>query len=136
MEKLSDEFFLSIKGNTDSECLFFLIMEYVHSGNGMSLIEAIKKAFECIVNAQSSQKDPSLSRLNIVITDGSEMIATRFSSKGSNTLSLSYARSDDNSVIVASEPLDNHLNEWDEVPVNHYLLIKNNGKTLNIMSFD
>ncbi|MGB4191838.1 MAG: class II glutamine amidotransferase [Rickettsiales bacterium] len=132
MEQLSDEFFLSIKGNTDSECLFFLIMEYVHSGSGMPLAEAIKKAFEWINNAQD---EADSSRLNIVITNGKEMIATRFSSKDSKILSLSYLKRNDKSFIIASEPLDDHVNEWCELPVNHYLSIKNNVNNIEVSPF-
>lgn len=129
MAQLSDELFLSIKGNTDSECLFFLIMQYVHSGSGMSLPDAIKKAFEWIKTAQDEEDS---SRLNIVITNGKEMIATRFASKGSKILSLSYSKGIGESFIIASEPLDDHIAEWNEVPFNYYLHIKNDIKNIEI----
>lgn len=132
MEQLSDEYFLAIKGNTDSECLFFLIMEYVHSGTGMSLEDAIKKSFQWIINAQDEN---DVSHLNIVITNGKEMIATRFSSKGDKVLSLSYSRDNNESFIIASEPLDDRVTEWSELPHNHYLHIKNNKKDIDIVSF-
>jgi glutamine amidotransferase len=135
MAQLSDEFFLAIKGNTDSECLFYLIMEYVHAGSGMPLADAIKKSFEWVRNAQATQADTVSSRLNIVISDGSEMIATRFVSKEGRALSLSYSRSDDNSVIISSEPLDSHLDQWHDVPVNHYVLMTNNAANLKVVSF-
>ena len=131
MAQLSDELFLAIKGDTDSECLFFLIMEYVHFRGGMSLAKAMEKAFEWVVNAQNEDS----CRLNIVITNGVEMIATRFISNGHEALSLSYSRNEDDSVIIASEPLDDHLHEWHEVPTNHYLQIKNNAKNLKVIPF-
>ena len=133
MEQLSDDLFLAIKGNTDSECLFFLIMQYVHSGCGMPLEDAIKKAFKWINNAQA---EGDFSRLNIVITDGRDMIATRFSSTNNKILSLSYSKAKGESFIIASEPLDDHVAEWHEVPINHYLYIKNNAKNIKIMPFE
>lgn len=132
MAELSDEFFLEVKGNTDSECLFFLIMQYVYSGKGMPLNKAMEKAFTWVVNAQRENES---SRLNIVITNGKEMIATRFVSKDHRPLSLSYSKDDDDSVVIASEPLDDHVHEWHEVPVNHYVHIKGDAKDLKIVSF-
>jgi ergothioneine biosynthesis protein EgtC len=131
MAELSDELFLEIKGNTDSECLFFLIMQYVYVKE-MSLNEAIKEAFRWVDNAQGEEDS---SRLNIVITNGKEMIATRFVTKEHKALSLNYSKYDDESVVIASEDLDDHLYKWHEVPVNHYVQIKNGGKDLKIASF-
>ena len=133
MSQLSDELFLSIKGNTDSECLFFLIMEYVHSGSGMTLADAVKKAFSWVTKAQN--KD-DYSRLNIVITNGKEMIATRYSNIESKILSLSYSIEESESFIISSEPLDDHISVWNEVPVNHYLHIKNGNKNIEIISLE
>lgn len=131
MAQLSDELFLEIKGNTDSECLFFLIMQYVYV-QGLLLNEAIEKAFAWVINAQEEMES---SRLNIVITNGKEMIATRFVNKEHRPLSLSYSKADDNSVVVASEDLDDHLHQWHEVPVNNYVHIKKDGKDLKIVAF-
>jgi glutamine amidotransferase len=133
LAQLSDEFFLSIKGNTDSECILFLIMEYVHAGAGMSLIDATKKAFKWIIQAQG---EDDFSRLNVVISSGHEMIATRFVSKGNKALSLSYSRENDHSIIIASEPLDDHRAEWHEVPINHYVHIKKNAKSLEVLPLE
>ena len=63
------------------------------------------------------------------------MIATRFSSKGAKSMSLSYSRSDDHSVIIALEPLDNHLDQWHDVSVNNHVLMANNAENLNFVSF-
>lgn len=132
MAELSDELFLEIKGNTDSECLFFLIMQYVYIKK-LPLSEAIGEAFKWVDNVQEEEES---SRLNIVITNGVEMIATRFVTKDKRALSLNYSKYDDESIVIASEDLDDHLHQWHEVPVNHYVQIKNDGKDLKIVAFN
>ena len=134
--QLSDEFFLSIKGNTDSECLFFLIMEYVHAGSGMSLAAATRKAFKWIIEAQKAQGKDDYSRLNIVISNGDEILATRFVTKGNKAFSLSYSIESDNSLVISSEPLDDHFAEWSDVPVNHYIRVEKDLKNIEINSLE
>jgi glutamine amidotransferase len=136
LKQLSDEYYLAVKGNTDSECLFFLIMEYVYAGKGMSLIEAVKKAFKWVKSAQKAQGKGDYSRINIVISSGHEMIATRFVSKGDKALSLTYSKETETSVVVASEPIDYHVAEWTDVPVNHYVHIKNDANSIDILSLE
>ena len=77
--------------------------------------------------------------MNIVITNGDELFASRYVSKDKEPLSLYYAvgqeinKSDDGNlicsgasngaIIVASEPLTDYSQEWYEIPVNHYLTV-------------
>lgn len=117
---LESELFFKILGTTDSECLFFLIMQYIRHED-LSLEKATLKAIDWIVTQQASRGHDNFSRINIALTDGHSIIATRFASKEKNNLSLFYALTD-NSIIISSEKLDKTCDSWVEVPDNHYLL--------------
>ncbi|MCF6766846.1 class II glutamine amidotransferase [Thiotrichales bacterium 19S11-10] len=139
INELDDELFSEVKAQTDSEHLFFLIMQYLKNDNNMLLEGAVKKAFEKIILLQKDDVSESFSRMNIAITDGKKLMATRYVSKDEDPLSLYYAAgkhintNDElsliekgkktDAIIVASEPLSDYVEEWNEVPENHYILI-------------
>jgi ergothioneine biosynthesis protein EgtC len=134
-DELDDVFFNHIKAQTDSEHLFALIMNFLHKDPARSLEQAVKKAFIWVEKNQAKRDEEHFSRLNIGITDGKEMIITRYVTKGYDPLSLYYAsktyRSDSTPTtscdtlrtLVASEPLNDFAHDWTEVPSNHYLHI-------------
>ncbi|HJK86336.1 MAG TPA: class II glutamine amidotransferase [Candidatus Megaira endosymbiont of Nemacystus decipiens] len=121
---IKENLFLEIKGNTDSECFFFLVVHYLKNANCSSLIEAVRKAFQWISDAQSDEDIENFSRLNIAISDGNELVATRCVVQNDDALSLYYVKQD-GAFVIASEPLDDISNKWKEVPKNHYLRVKN-----------
>ena len=139
MNQLDDEFFDAIKAQTDSEHLFYLIMQCLKHNPNYTLEQAVTNAFKYIVDWQKVEGKESFSRLNIVITDGNQLVATRFVTKGYDSLSLHYAigycvdESEDEhllitgkksgAVIIASEPLTDYAREWQEVPNNHSIVI-------------
>ncbi|MGC0371800.1 MAG: hypothetical protein DGJ47_000501 [Rickettsiaceae bacterium] len=127
IDELDNELFLNIKGNTDSEYFFFLIMNFIKQGS--TLENSVKKAIDWIVNVQ--EQCDGFSRINIVITNGDELIATRFVSKGKKSLSLKYLPKIDtsnkvSSLVISSESLSDDGTIWDELPENHYLHINKN----------
>jgi len=125
VNKIDEELFLQIRGNTDSECLFFLIITYVRSGN--SLEDSVKKAIAWVTEIQKNCD--GFSRINIVITDGKDLIATRYVSKGETSLSLNYCIKSNasdkkiSSIILSSEALNDNDEVWFEVPENHYICL-------------
>lgn len=119
LNELSHELFLTLNGSTDSEYLFTLMMHYVHNEN-LSLSQAVFKGFQWVIDKQKTQDKKHFAKLNIAITDGKSLIATRFSTKGHDCLSLYFSVLDD-AVIISSEPLDNTAEGWSEVPENHYI---------------
>lgn len=129
INEIDEALFLKIKGNTDSEYLFFLIINFIEQGNSMDM--AVKKAIAWVVSAQ--EKNAEFSRINIVLTNGKEIIATKFVSKKQKALSLRYCTRFDSgnhldSLILSSEPLDDDAgSSWEDLPENSYLhLIKKN----------
>jgi glutamine amidotransferase len=147
---LDDEIYSSIKGHTDSEHLFALIMQEMKlcvDAEYLPLEEVaacVQKAFTQVHEWQQKYHNEVPSRINILLTDGRRMIATRYvSHPGSMPLSLHYALgrrvnlTEDSGemlipvsenekpeiILLASEALNDTLEEWKEVPVNHMLLI-------------
>lgn len=130
---IDEDLFLNIRGNTDSEYLFFLIMHFMKQNN--NLADAVINAINWIVNIQKTHDD--FSRINIAITNGYELIATRFVSKGENSLSLKYRHIPKNahkisSLILSSESLDGSDEEWDELPENHYIYLSRNNMQVKV----
>ncbi len=149
--ELEDVFFNEIHAQTDSEHLFALIMHFLHLDEKRSLEGAVKQSFEWVRKNQEGMDAEHFSRLNICLTNGKEMIATRYVTKGIEPLSLYYAtkhfdapfsestpeETPDSSeyTVIASEPLSDYAKEWKEVPNNHYLYI-NETHQMHVKSFD
>jgi glutamine amidotransferase len=103
----------------------------------------VQKAFKKVYQWQQQHDLDTYSRINILLTDGRRMIATRYISHlDAMPLSLHYAlgrrvnTTDSGELLVpvcenekpeiillASEALNDTIGEWKEVPVNHMLLI-------------
>ena len=79
---LDKDLFNEIHAQTDSEHVFFLIMHYLRHSKTKSLQEAVTNAFQKIVDLQKDYDNDCYAILNIAITDGYQLIATRFVSKG------------------------------------------------------
>jgi len=123
---IEEDLFLKIKGDTDSECFFFLIMHFLRQKN--NLLSSVKKSIQWVANIQ--ENCDGFSRINIVITNGNELMATRFVSKGEKSLSLKYCsklkeHNESASIILSSESLTDDDKLWQELPENHYIYINN-----------
>lgn len=129
---INEDLFLNIKGNTDSEYFFFLIMHFVKQNHNLE--NALRNAINWVVDAQKPHDD--FSRINIVITNGDELIATRFVSKNEKSLSLKYFPTSKgaklSSLILSSESLDGNDEGWGELPENHYIYINKNDMQIKI----
>lgn len=144
INKLDRELFYEINGQTDSEHLFFLIMHFLES-ESLGLEDAVIKAFSWIIMQQRNQNADSFSKLNIVISDGKKILATKFSSKGNESLSLNYcvdepelfkniaAASD--GIIIASEALTEISASWKNVPHNSYIIFDTTNKGAIVKPF-
>jgi predicted glutamine amidotransferase len=139
ISSLSDEIFSSIKGQTDSECLFALIMENLYKRKVNITLDAISEAVQLSINQlvfmQNRYNSTSSFKINSILTDGKNLIATRYVSYNNNpALSLYYfvrkKRINEvefiESVTISSEPLSSSERGWREVPLNHMLLVDEN----------
>lgn len=150
---LSDEAYDSIKGSTDSEHLFALILDQLRKQTNKESIEAMANAMQeavKIVNSLMQEHAPDHNcYLNLVLTSGQEAVVCRYTSDQADKASSLYISqgrryvceegvcsmlgdSSESAVIVSSEPLSADAS-WQAVPVNHMLLID---KSLNVTERD
>jgi predicted glutamine amidotransferase len=151
--KLSNHYYQWIKGQTDSEYIFALLMQNVsdlsNEKEGQELpLELItscfKKTFDDIEELKVNRGLNEASVYNMVITDGMRVIATRYSTnvdEESRTLYFAKGRKyicegnlcqmlpeDDSpgSILIVSEKLDEFVEEWVLLPNNSALMVEAN----------
>ena len=142
---LSDNLYLKLQGQTDSEHFFALMVDYLLETSKSSYLDQTFHAFQSTINMikqlQRKYAKSEMSELNTVITNGTEMMATRYrSTEYQKALSLYYTQGalihkdgnhpviefrekEPEALIIASEPLSDYGAEWREVPVNHAILV-------------
>lgn len=105
----------------DSKALFLMVLNH-HSGDLATAVRMAVQEVEALVRDQGAS-----AALNLVVGDGSRIIATRYSvDLGVNSL---YTSSRTGAQFLASEPLDDD-NDWKPVPEGH--LIEMTAETLTI----
>jgi glutamine amidotransferase len=113
------------EGDTDSRTLFNIF--YKNLENSTLDLDSAMKSFRLIIkkikSIQTRLGSNNYSTLNIAVTDGKKLFATRYVSNiNKKCLSLYYTYTKDG-IIVSSEPLVKNHKNWQLVPVNHALLI-------------
>jgi glutamine amidotransferase len=150
---IDENFFIHIKGSTDSECCFALFLHCLKV-NGFdpdsgavcdlkilrkSVVDSIQHIKNWVKEVQVSN-EPSL--LNFAVTDGENIVVSRYVtsktdeaaslyfSTGSNFVEYSPGRfkmermnKSQNLVMIASEPLTFERNDWLSVPTNSTISI-------------
>ncbi len=122
---LEKKYLSMIQGNTDSEYLFFLILQMYKKYNNLE--QSIKKAFLFI------KETGTIALLNILLAklesgNKKSVYATKFAIK-STAPSLYYNYEHSMGYYISSEKLNN--NNWLKVKNNHCLEIKNNNLKIN-----
>ena len=142
---LTDKSFNFIKGQTDSELFFAMLMDILYQNTQSfkldSLYDAMLLSIKKINAMQRNLDAKYFSRLNTVLTDGKQLIATRYvSDEKEEALSLYYTIGDyvdtnnggglmhqveksPGAILIASEPLTDYAKEWQEVPANHVIMV-------------
>ena len=136
---LSDEAYNLIKGNTDSEHIFALFIDLikpVRSPTAVQLAKALTGAIRKIETLKGQVGLDIPSSMNVVISDGQKMVATRYVSRGEDANSLYVLTGSQfccedgqcsmnegsNAVLVVSEPLNNSP-RWQKVDNNHLITV-------------
>ena len=114
-DRLSDAAYHSIKGSTDSEHFFALLIDFCLANPSARLDQALQNALLTLDElAKSHQVTASA---NMLVSDGHRLVASRFAS-GTQAPSLYWLRDDPaypEAVIIASEPLfDGNWNRFPE----------------------
>jgi glutamine amidotransferase len=140
LNKLNDDLFTQINGNTDSEHFFALYTENlranlkVNTNSLHAMTIALHNTIADVVdlvNIHTTDNADNTIFLNCAITNGLEAVICRFTTntqKGPDSLYICREHDNSHCVIVSSEPLCQDRN-WLEVPKYHILTID---KDLNI----
>jgi len=147
---LDDELFNWIKGQTDSEHVFALLMQHVKEitvpGERLT-VDQIKQCFQKTFDVIQQIKVESgiageASTFNLMVTSGRRFFGTRFSShpeKETRTLYYSTGGGfqckdgvckmvagdpDVEAVLIASEKLNDNREEWKPIPQNHFIAVE------------
>jgi glutamine amidotransferase len=140
---LSQASFLQIKGNTDSEYFFALIIdEILRSSGDKNLVYVVQNALQRLWGLLSNVKDPEVTYLNFVLTNGIQTVVARITSTSEDQAqSLHFIEGDryqckngvcriinndpaHHTIIFSSEPL-NKEEGWKDAEVNRLYLIEN-----------
>jgi len=121
---LSDTTYQAIKGTSDSEHIFALLLETLQANPEASLEFALKKVL-LTLKELATKHEVSVSA-NIIITDGHQLVASRYA-HATQPPSLYWLRDDPTfpqAVVIASEPLFN--SNWVTVPEQSIVSVKEN----------
>ena len=149
LAELDQDLFSAIRGQTDSELLFFLILQEMRRSD--SMLCAVQQVFEKIKLAQAAEdesagaSEEAYSLLNIALTDGKVLLATCYATKGRAPLSLCYAVApevcygerkrqagetglsfDSGAVVIASEALTDYAAEWVNLSAGQGIFVDSN----------
>jgi predicted glutamine amidotransferase len=148
MQSLDDRFYKHIEGHTDSEIFFALLMDRLHQleppYDAKQMAIAMRQSIDEINHLQKAHPENYV-RLNTMLTNGKEMIVTRYySGERKNILPIYYTVGDHwdaiqadtvmapvinnqaKAVLITTEPLTQTLHTWEEIPVNHMLIVDDN----------
>lgn len=144
---LEDDIYNWIKGETDSEHLFALFRQMAKGRDLSNFCSVIQLTLDVINQLQKVMTQfgkPGASYLNICVTDGKRLIASRYCTDRRYrpesmyySLGKRFALKDQEyhmiqgsgkpeCALVASEVLNGFNEEWHEVPEHHLLLINEN----------
>jgi ergothioneine biosynthesis protein EgtC len=138
-QSLSDETYNLIKGYTDSEHIFALFADNLlkeQTHDNQSIIKALLSAITKVETLKEEAQIKTPSTMNIIITNGDFLIATRYSTSPKHFESLYYLSGQqfscidnqsnaDPAILIASEPLSKK-DKWIEVKKNHMIIARKN----------
>lgn len=140
---LDDDIYEWIQGDTDSEHLFALFLQMA-KGRDLKKFDAVADLVHDVYGKlheiMQEFGQPGTSFLNVCITDGTRILATRYcSDKRFKPESMHYAignryvlkdrhyrvlrKGPPRCALVASEVLDDFSREWKEIPEHHMLMV-------------
>jgi glutamine amidotransferase len=142
---LSDELYNWIKGQTDSEHIFaFLVNRIINENRSItpeSVTEAFEYTFHHLQDQMSQSRIQEEAYLNMVVTDGHFIVATRYvtdpkeepltlyHSEGSRYVvedgitRMEAPADNDQAVLVVSEKLTDG-EHWTMIPKNHFVIVE------------
>ena len=165
MEQTDSKWFAQVRGTTDSECIYALLLSNIDKFKGLSIEECIKEAvyntLECIKKIRKKAGVIEASPVNLFISNGEFILAVRYtfdfglytdelSSKNLTFYSLWYTYGEafekidgiyqmkigkKESFCFASEPLSRDVSTWLEVPEYSMMMVQK-GSPLKLIFSD
>ncbi len=142
---LDDDIYAWVKGQTDSEHLFALFLQNLKQQNFPQDIETLAQTLETTVmqidELQQEFAEQGHAHLNLAITDNQQLLALHYTSDRNDVIPTLYyaageafcyaedachitpAKDKIETIIIASEKLNNFNAEWHSIPVNTMLLV-------------
>ncbi len=111
---ISDKYYPSRLGTTDSEVLFLTLKTIMDNA---PFHVATHKLIQLVCDLMHQAEIAEPFRYTSAYSDGEKLFAVRYSSD-QLAPTLFYSKIEDGWILV-SEPLDNQLNQWQLVPANH-----------------
>ncbi|GAB4015146.1 MAG: hypothetical protein Fur0010_13870 [Bdellovibrio sp.] len=157
--EVSDEIYNWIRGQTDSEHIFALMLhvlfrDFSRKPTPQQMMMAMTSAIQKIIELKKVSGNESDNYINCSFSDGENTICLRYVTNDLNEASTLYysegsiyechegvcrmrspRESEPKSVLVVSEKLTNVEKDWCEVPVNHFIVIDKN-QNISLHSFD
>jgi ergothioneine biosynthesis protein EgtC len=144
-ESLDDDYYNLIQGTTDSEHAFAVFLnklrDHISDYSLTEIREAMLATIHQINAYQEHMQADDYSHLNFAVSDGHNIVVSRYSSRADSDPPSLYISSGDrleirdgkyrmrpttrhpNAVIVASEPLTGDRSDWQPVAKNHLVSI-------------
>lgn len=142
--RLTDEKYLWIKGQTDSEHLFAYFLDILSKKGEQITADDVADSFEEMIHElkimmiENGIEQPAY--LNMVFTDGERMVGLRYSTHNAKPLTLYYSEgsryvcedgvchmlppeNDQTSVMIVSEKLTDFAEDWRLIPENYMVLV-------------
>jgi glutamine amidotransferase len=143
-QPLSNEFYNWIKGQTDSEHIFALLLDYLFKHTMTitpeNVIQAFEKTFSHLNELMKQYGIHEAAYLNMVVTNGLFVVATRYVTDPKETpLTLYHSEAahyavengvgqisstgeGEKAILVVSEKLSDEK-DWNLVPANHFVIV-------------
>jgi ergothioneine biosynthesis protein EgtC len=120
-EKLHSHIYQAIDGTTDSEHIFALFSNILHTHPELPLETALQRTLQLLRDLVET--DRTTISANIVISDGERLIASRFAHRATVPSLYWIKNSSDypNSVILASEPI--FADNWQTCPMQSIITV-------------
>ncbi len=122
---LSDDCYAALQGGTDSELLFQLMITF---GLETEPDAAIRQTMALVDRQRQSAAIDEPFRATFALSNGACVWSVRWSS---DPLSPSLFQAlEDDAVLLVSEPLDEDLSQWREIPANSLVVLESDGGRL------
>ena len=120
MNEIDDQLLVQIKGTTDTEHLFYLIMTYLERMDD-DTDGSVKKAVWEAVNFVSGLAGDKMTIINCVLTDGVRLFGLRYINQTGKFPPSLYIKTGQQT-IISSEPIDKE-DGWELIPPNKIVTV-------------